>query len=106
VPDPGALNGGVPAALLLIESAEEQVHLPVNYLLGVGLRTKAIGTLALIHILAWHGSTLRELSVRPQCIKKLELIPTWPLRLSRHPLLRSPGRTAHRIVEGPGKTAK
>src|SRR5208337_161331 len=36
----------------------------LNYLLGVRLRAKAMGTLALIDILAGHGSTLRELSVR------------------------------------------
>ena len=31
----GRLDGGVPAALLLIEPAEQQVHLPVEFPVGV-----------------------------------------------------------------------
>ncbi len=31
----GRLNSGIPAALLLIESTEQQVHLPVEFPVGV-----------------------------------------------------------------------
>jgi hypothetical protein len=37
VADAGALDGGVPAPLLLIEPAQEQVHLPVQDLVGMRL---------------------------------------------------------------------
>ena len=58
VPNPGAFDGGVPTALLLIESAEKQVHLPVDDLLATRLGAKALGALALMDVPLGHGSTL------------------------------------------------
>jgi len=60
VPNPGAFDGSVPTALLLIESAEKQVHLPVDDLLAMRLGAKALGALALMDFLLGHGSTLRD----------------------------------------------
>jgi hypothetical protein len=37
VPELGTLDGGVPAALLLIEPAEQQVHLAMEFPVGVRL---------------------------------------------------------------------
>jgi hypothetical protein len=56
----GALDGGVPAALLLVEAAEQQVHLPVESPIGVGLRAEALGALALVDFLLGHGPDLLE----------------------------------------------
>jgi hypothetical protein len=55
----GTLDGGIPAALLLVEPAEQQVHLPVQYLIRVRHRTEALRALALMDFLLRHGPTLR-----------------------------------------------
>ena len=60
VPNPGAFDGSVPTALLLIESAEKQVHLLVDDLLTMRFGAKALGALALMDFLLGHGSTLRD----------------------------------------------
>src|SRR5205814_8107113 len=60
VPDLGTLDGGVPAALLLVEPTEPEVHLPMELLVGVGHRAEALGALAMMDILLGHGPTLRE----------------------------------------------
>jgi hypothetical protein len=57
-----ALHGGVPTALLLVESAEQQVHLPVEFSIGVGLRAEAIGAPALMGFLLRHGPDLPEVT--------------------------------------------
>jgi hypothetical protein len=54
----GTLDGGVPAALLLVEPAEQQIHLPVDFPIGVGLRAEALGALAQMDILLRHGPDL------------------------------------------------
>ena len=60
MPDLGRLDGGVPAALLLIEPTEQQGHLPVDLLVGMIPRVEAVGTLALMDIPLGHGLTLRK----------------------------------------------
>jgi hypothetical protein len=57
------LHGGVPTALLLVESAEQQVHLPVEFSIGMGLRAEAIGALALMGFLVRHGPDLPEVTL-------------------------------------------
>jgi hypothetical protein len=56
----GTLDGGVPAALLLVEAAEQQVHLPVEFPVGMGPRAEASGALALVDFLLGHGPDLPE----------------------------------------------
>ena len=60
VPEPGTLDGGVPASLLLIEPTEQEVHLLVDFLVGMVFLAKAVGALALMDILLRHGLTLRD----------------------------------------------
>jgi hypothetical protein len=55
VADLGALDGGVPASLLLIEPAQEQVHLPVQDLIGMGFGSPTDGASALMGFLVSHG---------------------------------------------------
>jgi hypothetical protein len=63
VPNSGALDSGVPPALLLIEPTEKQVHLPVDHLIRMTLRAQTTRTLTLVHVLLGHGTVLRDLSV-------------------------------------------
>jgi hypothetical protein len=62
MPDVGRFDGGVPAALLLIESAHQEIHpamdLPVGMQIGAGTGP----ALALIDITLRHGLTLPEVS--------------------------------------------
>jgi hypothetical protein len=51
------LDGGVPAALLLVEAAEQEVHLGVQFLVGVGLSLLAARAMALMNLTGRHGST-------------------------------------------------
>jgi hypothetical protein len=60
VADLGGLDGGVPAALLLVEAAEQQVHPPVEFPVGIGPRAEASGALALVDFLLGHGPDLPE----------------------------------------------
>jgi len=59
VPDLGTLDGGIPAALLLVEPTEQEVHLPMEVPVGVCRRAEALGALAVMDILLRHGPTLR-----------------------------------------------
>ena len=51
VAEPGALAGGVPAAVLLVETAQAQIDLLVMVPSGAGLRGEALGALALMNVL-------------------------------------------------------
>ena len=84
VPEPGTLDGGVPAPLLLIEPAVQQIHPLVDRLVGMVFLTEAVGALALMDFLLGHRLDLRD---RPMdsvtsLPKKLELVLGWPLRTS------------------------
>jgi hypothetical protein len=81
VPELGALDGGVPPPLLLIEPTEQQVHLLVDFLVGVVFLAEAVGALALMDFLLRHGLTLRD---RPMdsvtsLPKSVELVLGWLL---------------------------
>ena len=65
VPEPGTLDSGVPAPLLLIETTEQQIHLLVDLLVGVVFLPEAIGALAVMDVLLRHGLTLRDRSSAP-----------------------------------------
>ena len=60
VPEPGTLDGGIPASLLLIEPTEQEVHLPVDFLVGMMIEAEAVGTLAVMDFLLGHGFILRD----------------------------------------------
>jgi hypothetical protein len=60
VPELGGLDGGIPAALLLVEPTEEQIHLPVESLAGVRHRAEAIRAPALMDFLLRHRLTLPD----------------------------------------------
>ena len=51
------LQGSEPAALLLVEAAEQQVHLAVDLAVGMVLAAGAIGALALLNYPVRHGGT-------------------------------------------------
>jgi len=70
VSDLGRFDGGVPAALLLIEPTEQQVHLPVNLLVGMKFQAEVVGALALMDVLLGHGTTLRNLLSKPRGVYK------------------------------------
>jgi hypothetical protein len=57
----GALECGIPAALLFIETTDQQVHLTVNLSVGMTPKTEALGTLALVNVLLRHGINLRDM---------------------------------------------
>jgi hypothetical protein len=83
VPEPGTLDGGVPAPLLLIEPADQEVHLLVDLLVGVGSLAEAVGAPAVMDFLLRHGLTLRDrllYSVK-SLPKSVELVLGWPLSL-------------------------
>jgi hypothetical protein len=81
VPKPGTLDSGVPAPLLLIEPTEQEVHLLVDFLVGMGFLAKAIGALALMDFLLRHGLTLRDglKDTMASVPKSVELVLGWPL---------------------------
>ena len=60
LPEPGTLDGGVPASLLLIEPTEQQVHLLVDFLVGMVFLAEALGANAFMDFLLRHGLTLRD----------------------------------------------
>ena len=60
MPEPGTLDGGVPAPLLLIEPTEQEIHLLVDFLVRMGFLAKAVGALAVMDFLLRHGLTLRD----------------------------------------------
>jgi hypothetical protein len=62
VADLGRFDGGVPAALLLVEAAYQEVHLAVDLLVGMGLGAGTGGALALIEIALGHGLAFPEVS--------------------------------------------
>ena len=82
VPELGTFDGGVPAPLLLIEPTEEQIHLPMNLLIGMAFRIEAMGALALMDFLLRHRLTLRDRprDSMPSVPKSVELVRGWPLR--------------------------
>jgi hypothetical protein len=62
----GRFDGGIPAALLLVETAEQQVHLPVEFPVSMGLRAEAFVALALVYfLLLGHGPDLPEVMSGP-----------------------------------------
>src|SRR5512135_393715 len=63
VPELGTLDGGVPASLLLIEPTEQEIHLPVDLLVGMMIQAEAVGALALMDFLLGHGPTLRDTGI-------------------------------------------
>jgi hypothetical protein len=54
VPELRGLEGGEPAALLLVKAAAQEIHLMVELLLGVVRTRPTIGALALMHIASGH----------------------------------------------------
>ena len=60
MPEPGTLDCGIPAPLLLIEPAQQEVHLPVDLLVGVVFLAEAVGAPAVMDFLLRHGLTLRD----------------------------------------------
>ena len=58
----GRFDGGVPAALLLIESAHQEVHLAMDLLIGMRLGAGTGGALAVVGITLEHGLTFPEVS--------------------------------------------
>jgi hypothetical protein len=81
VPELGRLDGGVPAALLLIEPTEQEIHLPVDPLVGMMIQAEAVGALALMDFLLGHGLTLRDrpMDSMTSLPKSVELVLGWPL---------------------------
>jgi hypothetical protein len=77
----GGFDGGVPAALLLIEPTEQQVHLPVESLIGVRHGAEAIRAPALMDFLLRHRLTLPDRLVYSvkSLPRSVELVPGWPL---------------------------
>jgi hypothetical protein len=63
VTDPGRFDGGVPAALLLIESAHQEIHPAMDLLVGMRFGAGTGGALALMGITLGHGLTLPEVSL-------------------------------------------
>jgi hypothetical protein len=51
------LEGGDPAALLLVEAAAEEIHLVVDLLLGVVCTRPTVGALALMNIASGHNGS-------------------------------------------------
>jgi hypothetical protein len=58
--DLGGFNGGVPTALLLIESAHQEIDPAVGFLIGMRLGVGTGGALALVDITLRHGFTLPD----------------------------------------------
>jgi hypothetical protein len=58
--DFGRLDGGVPASLLLIESAHQEIDPAVGDLIGMRLGVGTGGALALVDITLRHGFTLSD----------------------------------------------
>ena len=85
VPEPGTLDGGVPAPLLLIEPTEQEVHLLMDFLVGMVFLAKAVGALALMDFLLGHRLTLRDglKDAMASVPKTVELVLGWPLRERR-----------------------
>jgi hypothetical protein len=81
VPEPGRFDGGVPAPLLLIEPAEQQIHLLVDRLIGMVFLAEAVGTLAVIDFLLRHRFSLRDrpMDSTKSLPKYLEVVLGWPL---------------------------
>src|SRR5512135_3693683 len=90
VPELGTLDGGVPASLLLIEPTEQEVHLPVDLLVGMMIQAEAVGALALMDFPLGHGPTLRDrlLDSVTSLPKSVEIVLGWPLRVSQTSCLR------------------
>jgi hypothetical protein len=55
VPELRGLEGGEPAALLLVKAAAQQIHLMVELLLGVVCTRPTVGALALMNIARGHN---------------------------------------------------
>ena len=85
VPEPGTLDGGVPAPLLLVEPTEQEVHLLVDFLVGMAFLAKAIGARAVMNFLLGHGLTLRDglLDSVTSLPKSVEIVLGWPLSVAR-----------------------
>jgi len=60
VAESGTLDGGVPSPLLLIEPTVQEIHLPVDLLVGMVFQIEAVGTLAFMNFLSRHRLTLRD----------------------------------------------
>ena len=54
----GTLDGGIPAALLLVESAHQEIDPAVGILIGMRLGVGTRGALALVDVTLRHGLTL------------------------------------------------
>jgi hypothetical protein len=66
VPELRRLDCGIPAALLLIETTEQDVDLPMDFSVGMILQAETVGTLAVMEVRLRHGTTLRGLSSKPE----------------------------------------
>src|SRR5262249_53769961 len=62
MPDVGRFDGGIPAALLLIESAHQEIDPAVDLPVGMEIGAGTGGALALVNITLRHGLTLLEVS--------------------------------------------
>jgi hypothetical protein len=62
MPDVGRFDGGIPTALLLIESAHQEVHSAMDLPVGMQVGAGTGGALALMDITLRHGLTLSEVS--------------------------------------------
>jgi len=85
VPELGTLDGGVPASLLLIEPTEQEIHLPVDLLVGMMIQAETVGAVAVMDFLLGHGLTLRDrpMDSKTSLPKSVELVLGWPLILQR-----------------------
>jgi hypothetical protein len=83
VPELGTLDGGVPTSLLLIEPTEQEIHLPVDLLVGMMIQAQAVGALALMDFLLGHGPTLRDrlLDSVTSLPKSVEIVLGWPQKM-------------------------
>ena len=74
VADLVGLDSGVPAALLLVESAAQEVHLGVQLLVGVRLGLLAARALALMNLTGRHGWTPSPGGDRVTVVKSWNLL--------------------------------
>src|SRR5512135_3414640 len=100
VPELGTLDGGVPASLLLIEPTEQEIHLPVDLLVGMMIQVEAVGALAVMDFLLGHRLTLRDrlLDSVTSLPKSVEIVLGWPHSAAgstsrRDPLAMAMGQT-------------
>src|SRR5262249_45403056 len=79
--DPGRFDGGVPAALLLVEAADQEVHPAMDRLVGMRFGVGTGGALAQIDVTLGHGLTFPEVSSEPMTsYQKPGIDPGCPLK--------------------------